>query len=299
MRAHQPTSSLKPALLAVLLAFPAQQALAANCTWNPATGNWSTASDWSCGIVPTGGPDTAIIAGGKVVTVNTAQSILNLTNSGGVNIDAFLLTLAGGGSTTNTGTINVGAGANPNNAALQVAAGHNINNSGGVINISADSVLNQFGSTITGGTINTTGSGALVAASSAANHLSGVTLNGKLDLTTTNARERVVGGGLTLNGTIDINSNAILSFEGDGSLNGNGTIVLGTTGFGNRIDLDGNGTTTIGTNVTIRGENGTIGDQINTGGTQTLLNNGKISADVAGGTIRIIESAVRDRKSVV
>ena len=94
---HRPFT-LKRGLLAILLAFPAQQALAANCTWNPATGNWSTASDWSCGIVPTGGPDTANIAGGKVVTVNTAQSILNLNNAGGVNIDAFSLTLANGGT---------------------------------------------------------------------------------------------------------------------------------------------------------------------------------------------------------
>ena len=33
---HRPFT-LKRGLLAILLAFPAQQALAANCTWNPAT----------------------------------------------------------------------------------------------------------------------------------------------------------------------------------------------------------------------------------------------------------------------
>ncbi len=159
--AHLPSTPVKPFVAAVALALAAfaQPALAANCTWNPATGNWSSASDWSCGIVPTGGPDTAIIGGGKMVTVNSAQSILNLTNAGSVNIDAFLLTLSGGGGTINTGTINVGAGAIPNNAALQVGPGHNIVNTGGVINVSADSVVNQFGSTITGGTITTTGTG--------------------------------------------------------------------------------------------------------------------------------------------
>ena len=85
---HFKKSALALAAMIVAGVAPSQQAMAANCTWNPATGNWSSASDWSCGIVPTGGPDTAIIGGSKVVTVNTAQSILNLTNSGGVNIDA-------------------------------------------------------------------------------------------------------------------------------------------------------------------------------------------------------------------
>ena len=288
MRAHQPTSSVKPALLAILLAFPAQQALAANCTWNPATGNWSTASDWSCGIVPTGGLDTAIIAGGKVVTVNTAQSILNLTNSGGVNIDAFLLTLAGGGSTTNTGTINVGAGPNPNNAALQVAASHNINNAGGVINISADSVLNQFGSTITGGTINTTGSGALVAFNNGNNFLSGAALNGRLDLASNTGIERIVNG-LTLGGpgVVNINSASLLTFEGTQNVAGTGTLNFGSAA-GNRIQLEGAGTTTLAAGVVIRGQNGTIGSgQSFIGGANTLVNNGTISADVAGGQITL------------
>ena len=76
--------------------------------------------------------------GPQTVTINGGQSILNLNNAGSVNIDAFLLSLQGGGSTVNTGTINVGAGPIPNNAALQVGGGHNITNSGGVINVSAD-----------------------------------------------------------------------------------------------------------------------------------------------------------------
>jgi hypothetical protein len=61
---------------------------------------------------------------------------------------------------------------------------------------------------------------------------------------------------------------------------------------GNRIDLDGNGTTTFASGVTVRGHSGTIGRQINIGGTQTLVNNGTISADVAGGTHQITDSAV-------
>ena len=292
MPAHLPSSPVKPFVTAITLALAAfaQPALAANCTWNPATGNWSTSSDWSCGVVPTGGPDTASIAFGKTVTVNSVQSILNLTNAGGVNIDAFLLTLSGGGSTINTGTINVGAGAIPNNAALQVGPGHNITNTGGVINVSADSVINQFGSTITGGTINTTGTGKLVAFNSNANLLNGVTLNGSLDLATGTGIERVTGG-LTLNGTVNINNNSVLSFGGDQTLGGTGTIVLGNTGGSNRaLSMDGNTVLTIGSNIVVRGENGTIGQSYLSGGTQSLINDGRISADVSGGSISLAPS---------
>ena len=286
-------TALAIAATLALGAAPTQQVLAASCTWNPATGNWSVAANWSCGIVPTGGPDDATIGAAKVVTINTAQSVRNLTNSGGVNIDAFLLTLSGAGSTVNTGTINIGAGPNPNNAALQVSGGHNINNTGGVINISADSVLNQFGSTITGGTINSTGTGTgkLVANASGSNFLSGVTLNGLLDMATATGFQRVING-LTLGGTISVNNDSVLTFEGSNTVSGVGTIVLGNTGGNNRIALDGNGTTTFAAGTTIRGQNGTIGNAVFVGGTQTLVNNGTISADVAGGTINLTDSIV-------
>ncbi|MBS0609157.1 MAG: hypothetical protein JSS19_07385, partial [Proteobacteria bacterium] len=150
---------LVAAIASALLTLGANPVVAANCSWSPATGNWATAGNWSCAGVP-GAADSATIAASRTVTINSAQSILNLTNGGNVNIDAFLLTLQGGGSTTNTGTINVGAGPIPNNAALNIGSGHNVNNAGGVINVSPDSVVNQFGS-ISGGTINTTGSGKL------------------------------------------------------------------------------------------------------------------------------------------
>ena len=246
-------SALAIAATLALGAWPAQEAQALSCVWNPATGNWSTASDWSCpGPSVPGAADVASIASGKVVTINTAQSIASLSNAGGVNIDAFLLTL-GGGSTSNTGTINVGAGPIPNNAALQISGGHNITNTGGVINISADSVVNQFGSAITGGTINSTGTGRLVAFNNNNNILSGVTLNGTLDLASGTGVERVVGG-LTLNGSINVNSNSVLSFAGSQTLGGMGTIVLGNTGANNRaLSIEGDTALTIGSNIVVRG----------------------------------------------
>jgi hypothetical protein len=282
---------------AAALGAAAPGAQAATCTWNTTNGNWNALANWlNCvagngnpGGTP-GGADTANIGSTGVVTVNTTQSVLNLNNAGTINIDAFLLSLVGGGSTVNTGTINVGGAST---AALQVGAGHNIDNTGGTINVGIGSVVNQFGSTITGGTINTTGTGALVAFSNGNNFLNNVTLGGTMDMASNaNSRQRITNGLTLANGLVNLNANGILSFEGTSTLGGTGSIVFGNAGSGNRIDLDGNGTTTIASGVTVRGHSGTIGQQINIGGTQTLANNGTISADVAGGTITITDSAI-------
>jgi hypothetical protein len=263
---HRPFT-LKRGLLAILLAFPAQQALAANCTWNTAAGNWNALANWLTCATGNGNPaqtpgsaDTATIGAAGVVTVNTAQSILNLNNSGRIDIDATSLNLVSGGAT---------------------------NNAGGVINVANGAALNQQSHSITGGTINTTGTGKLVANNSNSNFLSGVTLNGLLDLAGGTAIERITNG-LTLNGTVNINNNSVLSFNGDQTLAGNGTIVLGNTGGSNRaLSMQFDTELTIGSNMVVRGENGTLGQTYLNGGNQRLVNNGRISADVAGGTISL------------
>ncbi|MBS0392025.1 MAG: choice-of-anchor D domain-containing protein [Proteobacteria bacterium] len=274
--------------------------MAANCSWSPATGNWATAGNWSCAGVP-GAADSATIAASRTVTINSAQSILNLTNGGNVNIDAFLLTLQGGGSTTNTGTINVGAGPIPNNAALNIGSGHNVNNAGGVINVSPDSVVNQFGS-ISGGTINTTGSGKLASGNSAGSVLSGVTINGTLDVQAiANARNRIANG-MVLNGTANVGNGGILSLDsaltsgGNQTLSGNATINLNDSGA--RLAVDGTGTTTLASTVVVRGQ-GNIGQAINVSGDNTLVNNGRISADVSGGTLALVPPANGSGSSIV
>ena len=261
----------------------AMPASALNCTWNPATGNWGTSCNWTCAAVP-GAADSATIAVTKTVTIDTGQSILNLTNAGSVNIDQFGLNLVGGGSTINTGTINVGGAITAN---LGVSAGHNINNTGGVISVADGSVINQFGSSISGGTINTTGTGKLQAFNNGSNFLSGVTLNGTLDLATGTGIERV-NGGLTLGGPGNINmaAGSILSFEGTQTIGGNGAVNFGATA--STIQLNGAGTTTIGANVAIQRQNGNIGGgQTFIGGANTLVNNGTIAANVSGGTINL------------
>ena len=274
-------TALAVAAMLVVGVAPMEQAVGASCTWNPAAGNWSNPAAWSCGVVP-GSADSATIGLGKVVTVNTGQSIFGLTNIGSINIDAFLLTLQGGGSTTNTGTINVGSAVT---AALQVQAGHNIDNTGGVINIANGSVVNQFGSTLTGGTINSSGTGALVAFGSGSNFLSGVTLNGRLDLASNGGIERV-SGGMVLNGTVEIGANAIFATQGNQTISGSGSIFFTDANGSNRFNLEA-GDLVIGSGITVRGNTGTFGGQSFVGGAATLTNNGTIKADVAGGTITL------------
>lgn len=85
------------------------------------------------------------------------------------------------------------------------------NNAGGVINVTARATLNQNSAFITGGTINTTGTGKVVASNSNSNFFNGVTLNGNLDLASGTGIERVTGG-LVLNGGVSINNNSVLSW---------------------------------------------------------------------------------------
>ena len=254
-------------------------AFALTCTLTT-NGLWQTTTDWSCGARP-GNGDSATINVGGLVTINQAEQITTLNNAGTINIDAFTLSLNGGGSTTNSGTINVGGAST---AALQVS--NNIANTGGVINVGVGSVINQFGTTISGGTINTTGTGKLVAVNNGNNFLTGVTLNGLLDMTSATGSERITGG-MTLNGSINVNANSTLVFDGTQTLGGNATITLGNTGGSNRVAIDNTGVLTTGANVLIHGDSGTIGGTVYVGGASTLNNGGKVSADVSGGSISL------------
>ncbi|MEO7114946.1 MAG: hypothetical protein ABIZ18_03730, partial [Caldimonas sp.] len=279
-------SLLGAAALLVVGAAPVDGALGASCTWIPANGNWGGSGNWSCGQVPTGpNIDIANIGSGKTVTVNTSQSIFTLNNAGTINIDAFLLALQAGGSTTNTGTINIGSATT---ASLQMS--NDVNNAGGVINIANGSFLNQFSNTLSGGTINTAGTGAVVALSNGSNILSGVTLNGLLDVSTSaNARERITNGA-TINGTVNIGNGGILALDSVGTSGGNqtisGTVSINLNDPGARLSVEGTGTTTLASGVTVHGQ-GNIGTALFAGGNNLLINKGLISADVNGGTLSI------------
>jgi hypothetical protein len=121
--------------------------------------------------------------------------------------------------------------------------------------------------------------------------LDGVTVNGDLDLINGNA---TVLNGLVLNGTAylgnqtNANTWGYLSFSGSQAISGSGQVVFGRHGC-NAVWL-ANGGTTLTNRLTLRGHSGQIGYAASCiGGPQNVgvVNEGVISADVAGGTITI------------
>jgi hypothetical protein len=148
------------------------------------------------------------------------------------------------------------------------------------------------GGVIHGGTVVATNGNSLTASGGA---LDGVTVIGTLDVgNSVNAAGLAVTNGLTIVGTALLgnptnNWYGQITFGGNQTLGGAGTVVFGN---GNpsynalRVANDG-GTLQIGSGITIRGQNGTVGYSPAYGGPQdvTVFNRGIISADVGGGTI--------------
>ncbi|VTS08640.1 beta strand repeat-containing protein [Tuwongella immobilis] len=118
--------------------------------------------------------------------------------------------------------------------------------------------------------------------------LDGVTVNGLLRVGFDNFVDTYVAvigaGGLTLNGTADLGrdfSRGQLSFTGSQTLNGTGSVVFSGVS-NNGLYAAGSGTLTIGSGITISGLSGFVGT-----GTSTVVNNGRIVADVFGGFINL------------
>ena len=193
------------------------------------------------------------------------------------------------------GTVTIDQAPVTNNGTLRAANGGTLvlnssvtGGATGVIEAGAGSVVLQNGVTVSG-QITTAGAGAFRASASGSNFLSGVTLDGTLDLATAPGVERVTGGLTLQNGAaVNVNNGSAFVFQGTQTFGGTGTVVLGAAG-NNRVGLDGsNAELTIGPNVTIRGAAGSIGQGVYVGGGgRTIVNNGVIAADVAGGTLTI------------
>ena len=164
---------------------------------------------------------------------------------------------------------------------------HVTNTGSGQIHVAGASRVNHNGVRITGGVINVDATGSFSPANNGNNHLSGVTVNGDINMLAL-SQERIING-MTLNGTVHMNNNSILGFEGNQTLGGNGTLAFGATS-NNRLSIDGNSTLTLGPNIVLRGQHANIGPAVYLGGTGGLVNNGRISADVTGGTLLVSPS---------
>src|SRR4029077_872619 len=95
----------------------------------------------------------------------------------------------------------------------------------------------------------------------------------------------------TLNGIASIDNSGALVFQGTQTLSGTATVLLGANGSNrlgiDAVDANSSATLTLGANVLVHGQNGSIGNVVFVGGTSKLVNNGKISADVNGGVISL------------
>ncbi len=141
--------------------------------------------------------------------------------------------------------------------------------------------------TLSGGTLSnsTFASGTTLTGSGFSATMSGVTVNGTLDLATNN-NDIDVTNGLTLNGTTNIgnpsNSSTAgeLTFFGTQTLGGTGTINFGYY-VQNELFTASSSTLTIGSGLTITGKSG----QIN--GNSPVINYGTINAETSSDTITI------------
>ncbi len=158
------------------------------------------------------------------------------------------------------------------------------------MNATTGSWMLQQGS-IQGGTVSGYADGApeLIISGTGNDFFDGVTLNADLNMTTTNAWLSVLG--LTLNGTATLSgAGARLAFFGSSQgVDGTGTVILGHTNAALHVHEPGR-TFTIGPDITITGNNGTIGASRQFGGPgdTTVINQGTIRATAGGGSLEIL-----------
>jgi hypothetical protein len=323
-------------------------------TWNGVSGDWSDASDWT----PTGGPptstDSATINGSATdsITIDTADVADSLTLSDAnatLNDDASLT--IGGMLTMSNGTLNIdpgGMGGSLTVGALNLLGGSlnigfggeltvgALTLSGGSLNIGdlaeleLNGTLNQTGGTlalgggtICGGTIKST-AGTLVLYGSG-NTLSGVTVDGPLNLTGTIFESVLLADGTTVvgssgagPGTINVTGENFLGFENTQTVS-SVTINLGGSSTLDEIDLAGAGdqvltlastvTVEIGDSAQINGDRASGDGIVNkgvinqTGGSPTIFgnaftNSGTIDAKATNGSLAIDSTTFTNRGKI-
>ncbi len=146
-------------------------------------------------------------------------------------------------------------------------------------------VLN--GGTVMGGTWTESG-GVMSFGSSNSNILDGVTLVGSGQFTLNAARARLRNGA-SITGDVTLNAtNSVLAFEYSGSIVNGQTVIFGSGVSGSKfLSVEGDETLTIDAGATVRGRNGVIRGNLFASGTQTLVNNGLISADFVNSAITV------------
>ncbi len=226
--------------------------LATGYNWTDATGNWSTAADWSGGQVPN--PTANVVIG------NTTTGNVTLNSSSGDTTVNSLSILASNALTISGVTLTSATGG----GGISVAAGATLSLSNGEID----------GSTLSGaGLLQTTASTSVLA---------GDTISAGTSFIGQNSTQTDLLGAIDNAGTLEQiggnGQNGVFLIGDAATLTGGGTVTLSTnpTNGGNAI-VDGNGATLTNTNNTIQGT-GVIGN-----GNLVLVNGGVIDATQQGG----------------
>jgi hypothetical protein len=266
-------SALALAALLALGAWPAEEAQAATCTWNPASGAWNVAASWSCGFVP-GNLDMAVIAAGKTVAVTGAQPATNVDNNGTIQIsNSASLGLVG--SNANAGQIELNS---VGNATDLVINGVVSLNGGGTVSMS-----NSQGNRIIGNGASTftVGSGQTVQGAGQ------IGVGGAMTLVNDGTIAATLSQGMVINTTAGVTNNSVLRASGGTLTLQNTAVAQGAGGVldaaGSAVQLSnasitGGGFTSSGSGavVTANGTFGNLLSGVTNAGTVNVVNNSGI-----------------------
>ena len=212
---------------------------------NSSGGDWDTAANWQGGVKP-GPADDAVINIAVANPITHSQNITDAINSLSVTAKA---------------PVNLG------NGTLQIAGTLASN---GSFTIAGGTLRNA---TVLAGTT-------ITAPSTGGSTMSGVTLDGTLDMGSVFAPKMTVTSGLTLNGTILLggaNGSDVgaLTAQGTQAWAGTGSILFGGSNT-TSLTISSGATLTLGAGLTLHGQSGEISG--------TFINQGTINADLAGRT---------------
>ena len=242
------------ALLGASLLLP-HELRAATCTWDSTANDWNTsASHWSCGVIP-GAGDSIVVSGGTL-TISTSHSVTGVTHSAGTIDGAGNLNVSGafswtGGTTSGSGTTTIAATSTltinsgavgiqrtiTNNGTITWVAGQ-LQMSNGTINNNAtftaqpNNNISNFGGT---NAFNNNAAGTFTRNTGTGQLDMNIPLTNAGALTVSTGEMRINGGGSST-GTIDATS-TILTFTNSYSVTA-GTFTVGTLNLqGGTIDM--------------------------------------------------------------